>query len=66
MSNFRTVLVAADFSERSQEAFRVACSLTEETGTRVIVLHVVEPPVAVGDMGSLIRSPRPVPRSERH
>jgi nucleotide-binding universal stress UspA family protein len=39
----RTILVAADFSERSREAFGVACSLVSATQTRVIVFHVVEP-----------------------
>lgn len=42
MTPFRTILVAADFSERSEEAFRVACSLAGETKSRVFVLHVLE------------------------
>jgi nucleotide-binding universal stress UspA family protein len=37
------MLFAADFSENSQEAFRVACSLAVDNKTRLIVLHVVEP-----------------------
>ena len=43
MPPFRTILVAADFSESSREAFRVACSLAREDETRVIVLNVMEP-----------------------
>jgi nucleotide-binding universal stress UspA family protein len=43
MKPFRTILFAADFSENSQEAFRAACSLADETETRLHVLHVVEP-----------------------
>ncbi len=43
MQPFRNILFAADFSENSQEAFRVACSLCSETKTRMSVLHVVEP-----------------------
>jgi len=37
------MLFAADFSENSKEAFRMACSLAVENKTRLIVLHVVEP-----------------------
>jgi len=43
MQPFRNILFAADFSENSQEAFRVASSLSSETKTRMSVLHVVEP-----------------------
>jgi len=43
MQPFRNILFAADFSENAQEAFRVACSLSSETKTRMSVLHVVEP-----------------------
>jgi nucleotide-binding universal stress UspA family protein len=60
MPLFRTILFAADFSERSKEAFRIACALADETQTRLIVLHVVEhTPIAeqqvvVGELGSPI------------
>lgn len=43
MQPFRNILFAADFSENSHEAFRIACSLSSETKTRMSVLHVVEP-----------------------
>jgi nucleotide-binding universal stress UspA family protein len=43
MSLFRTVLIAADFSKSSREAFRVACSFARADKPRMIVLHVVEP-----------------------
>lgn len=43
MPLFRTILVAADFSEGTREAFRVASSLASEGGTRVLVLYVAEP-----------------------
>jgi nucleotide-binding universal stress UspA family protein len=36
------MLIAADFSEQSRRAFRVACSLAGETKSRLFVLHVVE------------------------
>ena len=43
MLPFQTILIAADFSESSREAFRAACSLAREDETRVIVLNVMEP-----------------------
>jgi len=43
MEPFRTMLLAADFSENSKEAFRAACSLAVEDKTKLFVLHVVEP-----------------------
>jgi nucleotide-binding universal stress UspA family protein len=43
MQPFRTILLAADFSEISREAFRLAGSLAVENKTRIIVLHVAEP-----------------------
>lgn len=43
MQPFRTILLAADFSENSQDAFHLACSLAMGNGKRLIVLHVVKP-----------------------
>jgi nucleotide-binding universal stress UspA family protein len=43
MDSFRIILFAADFSVNSAAAFRVACSLSIEKSTRLVVLHVVEP-----------------------
>jgi nucleotide-binding universal stress UspA family protein len=37
------MLVAADFSQASIEAFQVGCALAQEDGTRMVVLHVAEP-----------------------
>jgi nucleotide-binding universal stress UspA family protein len=54
MIPFRTILLAADFSDSSRDAFRVACSLARADRTRIIVLNVLEPkydaepPVYVG------------------
>jgi nucleotide-binding universal stress UspA family protein len=53
----RTTLFAADFSERSRQAFRLASSLADETKTRIFVLHVVNrsdvviQPGGLGDFG---------------
>lgn len=43
MVPFRSILVAADFSESSLSAFRVACSLSHESKTRLRVVYVLEP-----------------------
>ena len=43
MQPFRTILFATDLSEGSNQAFRLACSLADQSKTRLIVLHVVEP-----------------------
>src|SRR5262245_33807790 len=43
MPPFPTILFAADFSENSVHAFRMACALAIEDKTRFIVLHVVAP-----------------------
>jgi nucleotide-binding universal stress UspA family protein len=43
MPVFQKILIAADFSESSREAFRVSCSLARADKPRMIVLHVVEP-----------------------
>ena len=43
MQSVQTMLVAADFSEASMEAFRLACSLAVENKTKMVVLHVIEP-----------------------
>jgi len=50
MSLFHTILFAADFSGRSRAAFEIACSLADGK-TRLIVLHVVEPPILYGELG---------------
>ena len=51
MLPFRTILVAADFSGSSRDAFRLACSLAREFKTRVVVLHVVEPMLVDTELG---------------
>jgi len=43
----RTVLHPTDFSERSEFAFRLACSLARGYGARLVVLHVAEPPMEI-------------------
>ena len=43
MEALRIILFAADFSDNSIAAFRVACSLSIDKATTLIVLHVIEP-----------------------
>jgi nucleotide-binding universal stress UspA family protein len=57
MLAIRTVLHPTDFSERSEFAFRLACSLARDYGGRLIVLHVAEPPMAVAGEGVLMLPP---------
>jgi nucleotide-binding universal stress UspA family protein len=63
MAHFRRILVGADFSEYSLQAFKIACSLAREGQTGLIVLHVVElTPVveqvlALGSTGAPIFQP---------
>jgi nucleotide-binding universal stress UspA family protein len=51
MHLFRTILVAADFSRSSCEAFRAACSLAQESMGRLTILHVVDEPPFFGNTG---------------
>ncbi len=48
MQSFRTILFAADFSQNSHDAFRLACSLAADSNTRIVVLHV-DAPTLVGE-----------------
>jgi nucleotide-binding universal stress UspA family protein len=48
MLSIQTIMHPTDFSERSEYAFRLACSLARDHGARLIVLHVVPPPQSVG------------------
>jgi nucleotide-binding universal stress UspA family protein len=56
----RTILHPTDFSERCEEAFRVACALARDLAARVIVVHVPEPAAPPAGM-----APAP-PRPEGH
>jgi len=47
MLNIRAILHGADFSSRSDCAFRLACSLAKDHGARFVVLHVVSPAVVI-------------------
>jgi nucleotide-binding universal stress UspA family protein len=51
MLSIRTILHPTDFSAYSDCAFRLACSLARDYGARLIVLHIAEPPMAIGGEG---------------
>jgi len=51
MLPIRSILHPTDFSERSEYAFRVACSLARDYQARLIVLHVATTPVIVYGTG---------------
>jgi nucleotide-binding universal stress UspA family protein len=47
MLAIRTILHPTDFSEQADHAFWMACQLAREYGARLIVVHVVPPPLAM-------------------
>jgi nucleotide-binding universal stress UspA family protein len=57
MTAIRTILHPTDFSDPAQPALRLAERLARVHGARLIVLHVVAPPVLYGEMGT--RNPTP-------
>jgi nucleotide-binding universal stress UspA family protein len=59
MLNIRAILVAADFSGCSEDAFRVALSLARDYRARLIVLHVPTPPpfVTPGELQRTLQRP---------
>jgi nucleotide-binding universal stress UspA family protein len=58
MAMFQTLVHPTDFDEPSKEAFRVARSLAEAHGARVVVLHVVPPPAIVVQDGRVVLDPK--------
>jgi nucleotide-binding universal stress UspA family protein len=55
---FKTFIHPTDFDEPSKEAFRVARSLAQALGARIVVLHIVAPPAVVTQDGRVILDPR--------
>jgi len=50
MTPIQTILHPTDFSARSDEAFRLACSLARDHHANVVVLHVMPPPIVHGEL----------------
>ena len=63
MLPIRTILHPTDFSEHSDYAFRLACSLARDHGSLLIVLHVLERPVLTY-AGVMTAPPPPPPSGE--
>jgi len=59
MLSIRAILVAADFSGCSEDAFRVARALARDYRARLIVLHVATPPpfVTPGELQRVLERP---------
>jgi nucleotide-binding universal stress UspA family protein len=65
MAMFQTIVHPTDFDEPSKQAFRVARSLAQALGARLVVFHVVPPPAIVAQDGRVIldpRNPEPIDR----
>ena len=54
---FQTLVHPTDFDEPSEDAFRVARSLAQSLGARLVVFHVVSPPAVVTHDGRVILDP---------
>jgi len=57
MLPIKTILHGTDFSERSGNAFRVACALARDYQARLIVLHVLPAPVVGYPDGIILTQP---------
>lgn len=58
----RKILHPTDFSPRSEYARGLAAFLARDQGTELLLLHVVEPPQAIGQVGRLVP---PVPEGTK-
>jgi len=50
MLTIRTILHPTDFSPLALHAFEIACALAADYKARLVLLHVHEPPVPVGEL----------------
>jgi len=57
MLTIQAILHPTDFSEASVAAFQLACSLARDHGARLVVAHVLSPPVAVYDAVPVLLEP---------
>jgi nucleotide-binding universal stress UspA family protein len=54
MPLFQTIVHPTDFDEPSKEAFRVARSLAQALGARIVAFHIVPPPALVTQEGRVL------------
>jgi nucleotide-binding universal stress UspA family protein len=57
MIPIKTILHPTDFSKPSEYALRFACALARDYQARLLVVHVVEPPVYYGELGMTVPLP---------
>lgn len=57
MIPIKTILHPTDFSKPSEYALRFACALARDYKARLLLLHVVEPPVYYGELGMTVPLP---------
>src|SRR5208337_3238004 len=57
MIPIKTILHPTDFSKPSECALRFACALARDYQARLLLLHVVEPPVYYGELGMAVPLP---------
>jgi nucleotide-binding universal stress UspA family protein len=57
MIPMKIILHPTDFSKPSEYALRFACALARDYEARLILLHVVEPPVYYGELGMTVPLP---------
>jgi nucleotide-binding universal stress UspA family protein len=50
MLAIRTILHPTDFSPLARHAFEVACSLAQDYQARLVLLHVHQPPIPMGEL----------------
>jgi len=50
MTTINTILHPTDFSEPAAEAFKLACSLARDHRARLLLLHVIPPPLTHGEV----------------
>jgi nucleotide-binding universal stress UspA family protein len=58
MPLFQTIIHPTDLDEPSKEAFRVARSLAQALGARVVVFHLVHPPAILNQDGRVVLDPK--------
>jgi nucleotide-binding universal stress UspA family protein len=57
MLPIKSILHPTDFSKPSEHALRFACALARDYQARLVLLHVVEPPVYYGELGMTVPLP---------
>lgn len=65
MLAIKTILHPTDFSEPASHARKMALEMARDYGARLILLHVVEPPVYYGELGANVNPSDDVRQTER-